>query len=130
MAASQAVGAVLGAIVPSVRAAGYVALLLMGWIAVSGIFYPITALPAWLRVVGEAGPIYWVGHGMRAALMPDAYATAEPAGAWQLPLAALVLLTWAAAGALLAPRTLRRMTSKESGSQLSDRQQRALQRTI
>lgn len=130
MAASQAVGAVLGAVVPSVRAAGYVALLLMGWIAVSGIFYPITALPAWLRVVGEAGPIYWVGHGMRAALLPDAYAVAESAGTWQLPLAALVLLAWTAAGALFAPRTLRLMTSKESGSRLNDRQQRALQRTI
>ncbi|MBK9474677.1 MAG: ABC transporter permease [Tetrasphaera sp.] len=48
MAACQAVGAVLGAVVPSVRAAGYAALLLMGWIAISGVFYPITALPAWL----------------------------------------------------------------------------------
>ncbi|MBK9474678.1 MAG: hypothetical protein IPL94_00155 [Tetrasphaera sp.] len=67
---------------------------------------------------------------MRAALLPEAYAVAEPVGTWQLPLAALVLLAWAAIGTLLAPRTLRRMTSKESGSRLNDRQQRALQRTI
>lgn len=125
MAASLAVGAVVGAMVPSTRAAGYVALLLMGWIAASGIFYPITALPSWLRLVGEAGPIYWLGHGMRAALLPDAYAAAEPAGAWQLPLAALVLSAWTAIGAVLAPKTLQAMTRKESGSRLSERERTA-----
>ena len=130
MGASQALGAVLGALVPSVRAASYIALLLMGLIAISGIFYPITALPRWLQSIGELGPVYWVGHAMRAALLPDTYVTAETGATWQLTAAAAVLLAWTAIGATLAPRTLRRMTQKESGTRLTDRQQQALQRTI
>ena len=77
-----------------------------------------------------AGGDVMVGLTNIAAQVAGAFVGAEPAGAWQLPLAALLLLAWTAAGLLLAPRTLRRMTGKESGSRLSDRQQRALQRTI
>lgn len=130
MAASQALGAVVGALVPTVRAAGYVSLLLMGLIAVSGVFYPITALPGWLQAVGQASPIYWVGHGMRAALLPEAYAAVEVGGSWRLAVTAVALLLWALLGAALAPTVLRAMTRKESGTRLNARQQRALQRQI
>ncbi|MCA0437817.1 MAG: ABC transporter permease [Actinobacteria bacterium] len=130
MAASQALGAVVGSMVPTVRAAGYVSLLLMSLIAISGIFYPVTALPGWLQIIGQTSPIYWVGHGMRAALLPDAYATVELGGTWRLPLTALALAVWALIGAALAPRLLRAMTRKESGTRLSQRQHLALERQI
>lgn len=128
MGASQAIGAILGALVRSVRAAGYVAFLLMGSIAISGIFYPITALPTWLQVIGRTSPVYWIGHGMRAALLPDSFAVAEPGGEWRLTVCALVLLAWTALGLLLAPRTLRAMTRKESGTSLAHRQMLAQER--
>jgi ABC-2 type transport system permease protein len=34
-----------GALIPSPRGAGYLSIPVMGLIAISGIFYPITALP-------------------------------------------------------------------------------------
>ena len=45
---------------------------MMGLIAISGIFYPITALPGWLQWIAQVFPVYWLGLGMRSALLPDA----------------------------------------------------------
>ena len=38
--------------------------------AISGIFYPITDCPGWLQGIGQLFPMYWLGLGMRAALLP------------------------------------------------------------
>jgi ABC-2 type transport system permease protein len=128
MIATQFLGAALGALVPSPRSTGYVSLPLLGLVAISGIFYPITILPGWLQGIAEVFPVYWLGLGMRSALLPPDAATVEIAGSWRSPQTAAVLGAWALAGLIIAPVILKRMARRESGSRVAQQRERALQR--
>jgi ABC-2 type transport system permease protein len=128
MAGTQLLGAALGALVPSPRSAGYVSFPLLGLTAVSGIFYPITAMPGWLQQTAQVFPVYWLGLGMRSALLPPGAASVEIAGSWRTPQTAAVLGAWVLAGFIVAPLVLRRMARRESGSRVAQRSERALQR--
>lgn len=75
----------------------------------SDVFYPITALPAWLEVVGQVFPVYWLGLGLRSALLPDALAAAEVGESWRHFETVGVLGLWAVVGFVLAPIVLRRL---------------------
>jgi ABC-2 type transport system permease protein len=122
-------GAIIGSLVTSPNSAfGLTLLPSMGLATISGIFYPITALPGWVQAVAQAFPVYWVGLGIRSALLPDAAAAVEIAGSWRHLETAAVLGAWAVAGLLLAPSVLRRMARRESGSSMEARRQRHLQR--
>jgi len=128
MVATMPIGAALGALTSSPRAIGLITLPVMGMGAISGIFYPITSLPGWLQDVGQVFPMYWLGLGMRSALLPDSALAVEIGHSWR-PVATLaVLLAWAAAGFALAPILLRRMARREAGSSLAERRQKAMQR--
>jgi ABC-2 type transport system permease protein len=129
LVATQSIGAVLGSMVSGARGAGYVSLPVMGLIAISGVFYPITVQPGWLRAIAQVFPVYWLGLGMRAALLPAEAAAVELGGSWRLAETAAVLGAWALAGLLLAPPILRRMARRESGSALAARRDTALRRT-
>lgn len=121
-------GAIIGSLVKSPQAAFGLTFLPMGVLtAISGIFYPITALPGWVQSIAQLFPIYWVGHGMRAALLPEAEA-AEIGGSWRYLEMFGVLGAWAVAGLLLAPPILRRMARRESGSAVEERRHQAMQR--
>lgn len=122
-------GAVLGSVITSTRGQGVLTLPILAVIAVSGIFYPITALPGWLQGLAQAFPVYWMGLGMRAALLPPEAVTAEIGHSWRHLETVGVLGAWAVAGVLLAPLVLRRMSRRESGSALARRRERAMQRT-
>ncbi|MFF2372582.1 ABC transporter permease [Agromyces sp. NPDC058110] len=128
LVATQTVGAVLGSLVSSSRGAGYVSVPVLGLLAVSGIFVPITALPAWLAGVAQVFPVYWLGLGMRSALLPDSAAALEIGGSWRPVETAVVLGAWAVAGLVAAPIVLRRMARRESGSRVAERRERSLQR--
>jgi ABC-2 type transport system permease protein len=121
-------GAMIGSLVKS-SAAGFGLSFLpaAGLIAISGIFYPISGMPDWLHPVAQVFPTYWLGLGMRAALSPEAAAAAEIGGSWRHLETFAVLGLWAVVGLVIAPRILRRMARRESGSQLEERRQRALQ---
>ena len=106
---------------------GVVATLPLG--AISGIFYPITHLPQWLQYVGQVFPMYWLGLGMRSALLPHQLAAVEIGHSWRHLLTFLVLAGWAAVGLAVAPMLLRRMARRESGSAVSARLERAMRRT-
>ncbi|MCC8244824.1 ABC transporter permease [Saccharothrix luteola] len=122
-------GAVAGSITKSPGGAmGITMLPMMGLIAISGIFYPITAMPGWLQGVAQVFPVYWAGHGARAALLPDAAAATELGGSWRILEMVGVLGVWAVVGFLLAPTILRRMARRESGAEMEQRRQAALQR--
>jgi ABC-2 type transport system permease protein len=122
-------GAVIGALANSPQGAAGLSMLVMGALtAVSGIFYPVSALAGWLQVVAQAFPLYWLGLGMRSALLPDAAAAAEIAGSWRPVETLAVLVAWSVAGLLLAPPILRRMARRESGSAVQARRDKALQR--
>jgi ABC-2 type transport system permease protein len=130
LVATQALGAILGSLISSPRGVGYASLPVLGLIAISGIFYPITALPEWLQRVAEVFPMYWLGLGIRAALLPETAAVVEIAGSWRQLETAVVLGVWAVAGLILAPVVLGRMARRESGSRVADRRERATRRPV
>jgi ABC-2 type transport system permease protein len=124
--ATLPLGAVLGSLFPSERSAGPVWLLLLGLSAISGIFYPITHLPAFLQWTGQVFPLYWLGLGMRSALLPNALASVEIGHSWRHLATFGVLSAWAVAGLVLAPVVLRRMARRESGSSVAARREKAM----
>jgi ABC-2 type transport system permease protein len=128
LAATMPIGAILGSMFSNPRNMGLVVLPVMGLVATSGIFFPITGFPAWLQWVGQTFPIYWLGLGMRSALLPSAQAAAEIGGSWRHLQTAGVLGAWAIAGLILAPIVLRRMARRESGSSVAARREKAMQR--
>lgn len=128
LAATLPVGAVLGAAIASTRSLGVVTLLFMLLASVSGVFYPITALPDWLQGVGQVFPLYWLGLGLRSAVLPDALAAAEIGGSWRSLTTVAVLGGWTVLGCALAPGLLRRAAARESGSAVEARRAQVAQR--
>ncbi|NUR86662.1 MAG: ABC transporter permease, partial [Nonomuraea sp.] len=56
-------GAMIGSLSRSPQAmSGLVALGVGAVTSISGIFYPITALPGWVRGLAQVLPVYWLGH--------------------------------------------------------------------
>jgi ABC-2 type transport system permease protein len=122
------IGAVLGSLFPSVRSSAVLLLGNLVLMGVSGIFYPITHLPAWMQWVGQAFPLYWLGLGMRSALLPGNLAVVEIGHSWRHLATAGVLAAWAVAGLVLAPVLLRRAARREAGSSVAARREQALGR--
>ncbi|HVV12924.1 ABC transporter permease [Amycolatopsis sp.] len=126
--ATMPIGAVLGSLLSSPRSMGMIMLPTMGIVAVSGVFYPITALPTWLQGVGQIFPIYWLGLGTRSALLPNSLSAVELTHSWR-PLETVgVLAMWAIVGLVAAPIILRRMARRESGSSVAARREKAMLR--
>ena len=126
--ATLPIGAILGSVFTSARAQGLIQLPILALIAISGIFYPITALPDWLQWIAQLTPIYWLGLGMRSALLPEAAVGVEIGDSWRHLETIGVLGVWAVLGLLVAPVVLRRMARRESGSSVAGRREKALQR--
>ena len=122
------IGITLGSLLPNPRFIPLVLLPFGALTAISGIFYPITHLPGWLQGIGQLFPMYWLGLGMRAALLPSHLAAVEIDGSWRLPLVFLALTLWAVLGLTAAPPVLRRMARRESGSRVAARRERAMLR--
>lgn len=128
MMATMPWGAVVGALVKSSGAGfGLSFLPMIVLIAISGIFYPITGMPAWIHPIAMIFPVYWLGAGMRDALLPDAAGAAELGGQFHTWETFGVLSLWAVIGLAVAPRVLRAMARRESGSAVESRKQAALQ---
>lgn len=121
-------GAVLGSVFRTMVGLGVAMLLIYGLAAIAGLFFPITALPTWLQWVGQATPIYWIGLGVRRAVLPDSAAAVEIGGVWRTELVVLVLLGWAVVGLVLAWVTLRRMARRQSGSAVAAARERVMAR--
>ncbi|NUO99920.1 MAG: ABC transporter permease [Nonomuraea sp.] len=128
LVATLPIGAVLGSVFASARAQGLVQLPFLALIGISGIFYPITSLPEWVQWIAQVFPIYWMGLGMRSALLPDSAVAVEIGESWRHLETAGVLGAWAVFGLLVAPVVLRRMARGESGSTVAERRERALRR--
>jgi ABC-2 type transport system permease protein len=122
------IGAIIGSLFSSPRSMGLVMLPIFGLIATSGIFYPITNFPSWLQVVGQIFPIYWLGLGMRSAMLPSDLAAVEFGHSWRHLETLGVLGAWALVGLVVAPIILRRMARRESGSSVAARREKFLQR--
>ncbi|MBY8875218.1 ABC transporter permease [Micromonospora sp. PLK6-60] len=128
LVATLPLGAVIGSVIENPRNMGLVVLPIFGLIALSGIFYPINGLPGWVQGVAQVFPLYWLGLGMRSALLPADLATVELGGSWRHLETLGVLGAWAVLGLALAPVVLRRMARRESGSRVAARRERAMQR--
>ncbi|MFF5989643.1 ABC transporter permease [Prauserella flavalba] len=128
LVATMPIGAIIGSLFPNARNLGAVMLPIMGLVAISGIFYPITGFPAWLQWIAQVFPIYWLGLGMRSALLPDGMQAVEIGESWRYWETAGVLGVWAVIGLVVAPMVLRRMARRESGSSVAARREKALQR--
>jgi ABC-2 type transport system permease protein len=128
--ATLPLGAILGSLFSSPRNMGLIMLPLMGLIATSGIFYPISSMPGWVQAIAQVLPVYWMGLGMRAALLPSDMAQVEIGHSWRHLETIGVLGTWAAIGLIIAPIVLRRMARRESGSSVAARREKAMQRLM
>lgn len=126
--ATLPIGAILGATVGTARGLFFVTMPLMAVVAISGIFYPITALPGWLQGVAQMLPCYWLGLGLRSSLLPGDAVAIEIDQSWRHFETAGVLGAWAVVGLIVAPIVLRRMARNESGSKMDERRDKALQR--
>jgi ABC-2 type transport system permease protein len=122
-------GIIIGALAKSARSVGGLGFLFLGGlVAISGIFFPIDELWEPLQWLAQALPIYWIGLGMRSAVLPDAAAAAEIGGSWRTLETAGVLAAWSLAGLLTVPGVLRRMARRESGSLMEARRRALMQR--
>jgi ABC-2 type transport system permease protein len=124
--ATMPLGAVLGSLFENPRNMALIMLPLIGLIAISGIFYPISAMPGWVQGVAQLFPVYWLGLGMRSVFLPGSLAAVELTHSWRHLETFGVLVAWAAIGLALAPVILRRMARRESGSAVAARRDRAL----
>lgn len=128
LVATMPVGAIFGSLFSNPSYLGLVMLPFMGLTAISGIFYPITSFPIWLQWIAQVFPIYWLGLGMRSALLPGSLVSVEIGDSWRHLETLGVLGIWAIFGLVLAPMVLRRMARRESGSSVAERREKAMQR--
>ncbi|MBB4904188.1 ABC transporter permease [Actinophytocola algeriensis] len=128
LVATLPLGAVAGSMFSNTRNTGIIMLPVMGLVAISGIFYPISAMPEWVQGLAQVFPIYWLGLGMRSAMLPDGLSAVEIGESWRHLEMLGVLGAWAAAGLIVAPMVLRRMARRESGSSVAERREKAMQR--
>jgi ABC-2 type transport system permease protein len=126
--ATLPLGAVAGSLFSNPRNSGLIMLPVMGLVAISGIFYPISSMPDWTQGLAQVFPIYWLGLGMRSAMLPDGLSSVEIGESWRTLETLGVLGAWAVVGLVVAPMVLRRMARRESGSSVAQRREKALQR--
>jgi ABC-2 type transport system permease protein len=122
------IGAVAGSLFSNPRNVGVIMMPVMALVATSGIFYPIQSMPEWVQSLAQVFPVYWLGLGMRSAMLPDSMSAVELGESWRHLETLGVLSAWAVVGVLVAPMVLRRMARRESGSSVAARREKAMQR--
>lgn len=126
--AAMPIGIVIGALVPGAQKVGTWGMLpVMVLAGISGIFYPLQQLWGWVQVVAQVFPMYWIGLGMRSAFLPEQAAALEVGDSWRTVPTVLVLGAWALVGMLVTPLVLRRMSRRQSGSQVEAAREAAVQ---
>lgn len=128
IAAMLPLGAVLGSIFKGPMALFFTTMAIYGLCAVSGLFYPVTVMPEWLQWVVQIFPVYWLGLGFRAAILPADAVALEIGESWRIWETFGVLGVWVVIGLVLAPIALRRMSRRQSGSALASARERVLTR--
>ncbi|RKT83502.1 ABC-2 type transport system permease protein [Saccharopolyspora antimicrobica] len=130
LVATIPIGATIGSLFTSPNSMALIMLPMIGLIVISGIFFPVTTFPEWVQWIAQVFPVYWLGLGMRSALLPDEMMTLEIGESWRHLETIGVLGLWAVAGLVIAPVVLRRMARRESGSTVAARREKAMQRVV
>lgn len=126
--ATLPIGLVIGSAVPGIQKVGTWGMLpFIAILSISGIFSPIQSLWGWVQGIAQMFPVYWMGLGMRAAFLPDSFAQFELTGSWRTWQTVAVLAVWALAGLALAPRMIRRMARRQSGSAVAAAREQTMQ---
>lgn len=119
-------GAVLGSVFRTMMGLAWSMIAIYGLAALSGLFFPVTAMPTWLQWVAQASPLYWIGLAFRWVLLPESAAVVEIGGVWRAGVTLAVLAAWAVVGMVVAPVLLRRMARRQSGSVVAAARERVL----
>ncbi len=114
-----AAGALLGIAYSSVPRSGKAAPAVVTPVALvlqflSGVYFTFTTLPEPVRIFGSLFPLKWIAQGFRSALLPPQLAVMEPAHSWEHVRTALVLAAWVVGGLVLALRTFRWRSRRDS----------------
>lgn len=121
-------GALVGALMRSMMTLSFSSIVIYVLMGASGLFFPISLLPTWGQWLTQVFPPYWIGLGMRSAMLPAEAAVLEFGGSFRTVPTLVVLGLWATVGLVLAPRALRRMVRGVSGSQMAKARERVLAR--
>lgn len=119
--ASLPLGFTIGALVrrmQQVTTWGMVPIIALAWI--SGIFGQMDHLWEWVQVLAQVFPLYWLGHLMRYAFLPEAAVAGELHGVWRIGPGIAVLAAWAVVGSALATLLVRRMARRQSGAAVAE----------
>ncbi|MDO4607078.1 MAG: ABC transporter permease [Bowdeniella nasicola] len=98
-------------------------LVLLGLMATSGGFFPLSFMPRWLQIIQQVLPFYWSTHLSRYALLGSGNATAELGGSYHPALAVLILGAWIVVGFALASLAVRFGFRRETISTVARMQQ-------
>lgn len=128
IACLSAIGALLGSVIRRTELMWMVGLGVFSLLGISGVFYPLSAFPTWLQSVGQLFPVYWIGHGLRSALLPHGAAAVELNGQWQLANVAIALTLWTTLSLCVATPLVKRLTRNQSGAAVSRARERVLGR--
>lgn len=122
------VGMAIGTLAPDVQRAALWTFVPLGASALlSGILVPVASLWGWLQPIAQGQPLYWVGHLLRYAFLPDAAASGEFGDRWQVTQGLVVLAVWSVGAWIAAAVLLRRSSKRQSGAAVADARVRAAQ---
>lgn len=129
--ANLPLGFAIGALVPRIQQVttwGMLPIIALTWI--SGIFGAIDQLWGWVQILAQTFPMYWLGHLMRYAFLPEVAAAGELYGVWRLGLGFVVLGAWTIIGSALATVLVRRMSRRQSGAAVAEAREQAAQQFV
>jgi ABC-2 type transport system permease protein len=126
--ATLPLGFAIGAVVARIQQVttwGMVPIIALLWI--SGIFGDMTRQWDWVQVLAQVFPLYWIGHLLRFAFLPDAAVAGELYGSWRVGAGVAVLVAWTVVGTALAVPLVRRMARRQSGAAVAEARDSAAQ---
>lgn len=119
--ANLPMGFAIGSMVPRIQQVttwGMLPIIGLAWI--SGIFGDMERLWDWVQVLAQAFPMYWLGHMMRFAFLPEAAVSGELYGTWRIGPGVAVLVAWTVVGSAFATVLVRRMARRQSGAAVAE----------
>lgn len=126
--ANLPLGFAIGSLVSKIQQVttwGMVPIVGLAWI--SGIFGDMAQHWGWVQVLAQLFPLYWFGHLMRYAFLPEAAIVGELYGQWRIGVGIVVLTVWATVGSALATLLVRRMARHQSGAAVAEARDQAAQ---